>query len=684
MNKGTLNGAIRGASRRTGWIMVWILVLLTACAIKEERAPIPLTGGPGDALYLKAEKKFQDRYYNEALGLYNDYLAMYSESPLAPSAMLKIGAIHVAEGEYETARSVYLQMIAAYPQSRLIGEAHILLLSTYYQEGEYQQVVDNAAIIDDVQLSPEERIRKNAIVGDAYLALGEYAAATHIYFNLFKDVSASEQSRLIRKIETAAAHLAPDKIAEYYGQTDDERLKGILLYLQGTALAAESRFEEAINTLTEFVDCYPEDERAPDARFLIERYTSSGAFRPYTIGCLLPLSGKYQTFGMNALKGIESAMGRFGEQYPDTEVRIVIRDTGADPLKAAAYVRELVEEEKVAVIIGPILTAQAAALAAQELQAPIITFSQKNNIVEIGDYVFRHFLTPEMQVDTIVDYAMIDLGLRRFAILYPNEKYGETFMHLFWDAVVDKGGTVVGVENYEKTQADFAAPIKKLVGLYYKVPQALQGMIETYKGYPVPPGPNLFGTPPVVEPDEMPDEKAEKEQEAPEPIVDFDAVFIPDGPEKANLLLPQLTYYDVVDVYLFGTNLWHSDELIRTADQHVQGAILPEIFFDKSENAIVKDFVRYFGATFGEPPGFLEAITYDTAMMIFQIMRQPHIRFRATIKNALVDMPGYHGVTGITRFKKSGEVVKQLYLLQVRGDGFFELPRYSTITDVPE
>ena len=100
---------------------------------------------------------------------------------------------------------------------------------------------------------------------------------------------------------------------------------------------------------------------------------------------------------------------------------------------------------------------------AQEKRIPIITLSQKENIAEIGDYVFRNFITPKMQVETIVSYAIDMLGLSRFAILYPDDKYGTGFMTLFQDEVMAYGGEIVAVEPYNPDQTDFAEPIKTLL-----------------------------------------------------------------------------------------------------------------------------------------------------------------------------------------------------------------------------
>ena len=50
--------------------------------------------------------------------------------------------------------------------------------------------------------------------------------------------------------------------------------------------------------------------------------------------------------------------------------------------------------DQVAAILGPIVTSEIAGREAQEMGIPIITFTQKDNIPEIGDKVFRNFSLP--------------------------------------------------------------------------------------------------------------------------------------------------------------------------------------------------------------------------------------------------------------------------------------------------
>jgi ABC-type branched-subunit amino acid transport system substrate-binding protein len=325
----------------------------------------------------------------------------------------------------------------------------------------------------------------------------------------------------------------------------------------------------------------------------------------------------------------------------------------------------------VAAIIGPIVTSEVAAREAQEMGIPIITLTQKDNIPEIGDKVFRNFITPKMQVQSLTSFAVESLGLFRFAILYPDETYGNTFMNLFWDQLLEAGGQVVAVESYKPDQTDFSDSIRKLVGLYYEIPEDLK------------PEEEVLADDLEQQTDDNVDQasgetrqrsaRGEDEDEKPQAIVDFDAIFIPDSPGKAGLIVPQLAYYDIKDVYILGTNLWHSDSLIEIASQYVQGAVMPDGFFADSPSPRVQKFVQEFEETYQETPDFIEAIVYDTAMILFNVASQEQIRYRSEIRDALLNLDNFPGITGLTRFDENGDARKKLYLLRVKGKKFVEL-----------
>jgi ABC-type branched-subunit amino acid transport system substrate-binding protein len=501
------------------------------------------------------------------------------------------------------------------------------------------------------------------------MAMGSPIDAIDYYARARENAIAVEQEVVIGKLQEAIARLDSADVAILVNHPDESLPLDYLMFQLGLNYAMEEKYDEALTILTELLDRYPAHNNRDLVESLIEEIRKNAVFNRHTIGCLLPLSGPYEVFGQRALKGIELALAQFSSQSDAPPINIIVKDTGADPDKTMMALEELYDDQ-VAAILGPIVTSEIAGREAQEMGIPIITFTQKDNIPEIGDKVFRNFITPEMQVQAIASFTVHSLGLNRFAILYPEETYGLTYMNLFWDKLLELGGTVVGVESYKPNQTDFIDPIKKLVGLYYEIPEDLKPEEDPDIASE---DDDASGQPEdqtMVSDDE---EVMAEEEEEPEPIIDFDAVFIPDSPGKVGQIVPQLAYFDIRDVYLLGTNLWHSDSLIKIADRYVQGAVMPDGFFAQSNSARVREFVKVFEETYQETPDFVAAVVYDSAMILFDVVSRSHIRYRTEIRDELFNLENFPGVTGITRFDEKGDVVKKMHLLRIKGKRFVEL-----------
>ena len=211
------------------------------------------------------------------------------------------------------------------------------------------------------------------------------------------------------------------------------------------------------------------------------------------------------------------------------------------------------------------------------------------------------------------------------------------------------------------------------MGLYYEIPEDLKP--EEEEDLSTEDGEEQ--TDEIIE--EAPEEPQKKgvrgqdDEEKPQAIVDFEAIFIPDSPGKAGQIAPQLAYYDIKDIYILGTNLWHSNSLIKIANQYVQGAIMPDGFFAGSPSPRVQNFVNVFEETYEETPDFIEAVVYDSAMIMFNVVGREQIRYRSEIRDELLNLEDFPGVTGLTSFDENGDARKKLYLLRVKGKKFVEL-----------
>ncbi len=365
------------------------------------------------------------------------------------------------------------------------------------------------------------------------------------------------------------------------------------------------------------------------------------------IGCLLPLSGPFAIYGQEVLRGIEMGLGLYQNQGPAASLELVLEDTEAKEETVEGAMRRLVQEEKVIAIIGPLrgVVAEAAAREAEAQGVPLIVISQRPGITKMGRMVFRNFLTPDAEVGGLVKLAVEELGVKRGAILYPDTGYGQTLAGLFEAELTKMGGKVVVKESYDPKQTDFAEQIKKmaLIG----GPRE-KGLLEQL---------SLTRSPEEEEARVMPSKT--------DPIIDFDAIFIPDHYERIAMIVPQLIYHEVRGPIILGTSTWQSEKLLDLAGEYLEGALIPSGFFPGANRQSTKDFVEGYKEAFGALPSVLAACGCDTIGILKEILSKDAVETRKELQQALLNHPGFDGVSGLVKFDGSGELARGPLLLTV-------------------
>jgi branched-chain amino acid transport system substrate-binding protein len=677
------------------------LFLIPACAPSRvsTRQGVPSSAESIEALkrFEKAEHLFQEQAYLEALDIYKDYLREFPGGSLADTALMKIGLVYMAVEDYPQARQAFESLVSHYPNSPFVEDARLNVIVTYDKEGDYRSAERYAGSALRSAQTPHQAFRIHNLMGYTYSASNQFKDGIESFMKAYQLASGQERTETLSKVKELITYLKEPELKSLLETYGDSIPGGYLRLQLAREYASEDLVDMAMKVLSDMIRLFPQHEEIETARALMEELESRTRVNPFLIGCILPLTGPYGTFGNRALTGIELALQRFNEQPDVNPMQLLIQDSKGDPNETAMALETLALTHGVVGIIGPMITSESAAIKAQALRVPIMTLTQKPNITLTGDYVFRDFLTLSLQVKAIMNYAVGDLDLQRFAVLYPEERYGVSFMNRFWDELISRGAEVVGIESYGTEQTDFSDAIKKLIGLYYPRPERPpeegiqdEGVREQFPepeektGWVDPQDTPEAAGDTFSDQGELPQENQgaleeedqeqwSEEKEEPEPIIDFEAIFIPDSFEKVGLIAPQLLFHDVADVLLLGTNLWHSEKLIEMARGYVQGAIVPDGFFVNSPSPRIRDFVESYQEVFGSLPGFLEAQAYDAAWILFEAANKPGVRSRRTLKEAIMEVKDFPGVTGVTSFDETGDADKDLYLLRIEGGRFVQI-----------
>ncbi len=670
------------------YLLIVYLFILSACAplLGPTKEKQPLTPETLQALkhFEDAQRLFEKQSYPEALAIYQSYLKQFPKGPLVDTALMKIGLVYMAVENYAQARKAFQRLLRHYRTSPFAEDARFNVILTYYKEGDYRSALQHAKSVLQVAKTRHQRFRIHNLMGYICIANRQFKDAISSYMKAYEIAPQQERPEVMSKVKEVITYLKEPDLKLLIGVYGDRFPGGYLRLQLAREYASEDRIDPAMEVFSDLISLFPDHDEIEKAKALKEELESRSFVDLSLIGCILPLSGPYATFGNRALTGIELALDQFNAQPYVNPIRLLIKDSKGDPTEAVAALETLVLQDGVVGVIGPMITSESAAIKAQDLGVPIMTLTQKPNIAQVGDYVFRNFLTMSLQVKAIVEYAVEDLGLERLAILYPDEPYGISFMNRFWDELIGRGAEVVAVESYGPEQTDFSDAIAKLVGLYYPRPEEPPAEETPDAGGTwdmfLRPQEDEDGLPGFEQPYGLSSETAsdqeglaQHEEEEPKPIIDFEAIFIPDSFEKVGLITPQFLYHDVANVLLLGTNLWHSDKLIEMAGGYIQGAVVPDGFFANSPSFRVRSFVMRYEDVFGRPPAFLEAQAYDAASIFFRAANDPQVRSRRTLKMAIMEVEGFPGVTGDTSFDETGDVEKDIYLLTVKGRRFVQI-----------
>jgi branched-chain amino acid transport system substrate-binding protein len=606
----------------------------------------------------QAETYRQRGRFAQALDAYAAFLKKHPEHERSALVLHRMAEIYLETGNYKTALDLLEGIPERYSGYEEIPAVHYQIGKTSYLLGEYQRSKDEL-------LKWQKKYPRHSLMGDSLLLLGDTFKAlgdNPQAFNWWLKANEAfphdlpRQEALNAKLEELIEASKLEELTQLTRYAVETEYAPKVYHKIATIFLEKDELAEAREAAMALIHSTHEHSWVSLGQRLLEKIQDLLSVKKGVVGCLLPLSGPFAIYGEEVLNGIQLGMGISSNAGEGPGLELVIKDTQGKPEKALTGLEDLVNSEKVMAIIGPLSSKTASAVAprAQELGVPIVTLTQKSGITEEGEMVFRNFLTPSQEVKRLLDMAMGEMGMRRFGILYPENSYGRFFMNLFWDRLEEGGGMVTAIESYNPETTDFAAQIKKMIGLYYPRPDSLvQKLREMW-----------------------PPEREESEiyTEEPEPIIDFDSVFIPDNFQRVAMIAPQLVYHDIAEVLFMGTNLWQSPQLIEMAGDYVQGAIFSSGFFERLGDPLVNVFSHEYRSNFDASPGILAATGYDTIRLLEKVMAQEGFHTRKGFQKALLEYRDFEGITGKIFFDPQGEIQREPLLLTISGKRMVALP----------
>jgi len=542
-------------------------------------------------------------------------------------ALFKDGELLLSNGETEKALWRFKSVVTDFPQSPLFNEAKFKMGICYTRLKRPKDAIRILNELFQTFLSPSRMMQILTLLGDNHLELKDRLAALHWYGKslLITGQPRDELKQKVRSTMDASDSEEELKSIEslYHGAYAGGYAKLRLAQMakrQGSDLVAK-------RYLMELEKEYQGTDYIVQAKELLDTISLSIRSK-YTVGVILPLSGIHRPFGERALQGIQLAIKE--TDYP--LISLAVRDSKGSPWEAEKAAEELVNKEKVMAIIGPLLSIDVnqAAKKAQQMKVSLLTFSSKEPSSNREDFVFQNSVTPLEQIRTLTEFIIRELEFRTFAVFYPNSPYGLYFKNLFNQEVTQRGGKVLGSVVYQEDQTDFSQEIKR----FFKIK--------------------------VIQ---KPDTKRKKEDEF-KALFSVDGVFIPDSHDRVGMILSQMAYYDVQETFL-GTNSWNGPGLISIGGKGAEGSIFVDAFFKKNPSALVARFVEEFRKTYQRDPETLEALSYDGAKFIKEILQSKTVSSPLELQEELRRVKNFQGVSGLKGFAEDGRAIRTLSILKV-------------------
>jgi len=427
------------------------------------------------------------------------------------------------------------------------------------------------------------------------------------------------------------------------------------------------------------------DTEQTAAQFLQRRMNEDFKLQPDKIGVLLPLSGKYEAAGRQVRQSLELG---FSDQA--TTRTLVFKDSGSGAETATAAIEDLVLKEGVIAVIGPLLTDETEAVvkAAEALRIPLVSLSQAMDTPEEHEWVVQAMMTPQHQADRLGRYLMETLGMSTFAIFAPDSNYGRKAATLFTEYVQEHGGSITVHETYDTTATDLV-PFAQTLGRKDYEGRKREFIELKRKAQNTNANPNRVVLPPVI---------------------DFEALFIPDSASRLPLACAALAYEefpmgdfqttkDGPIIPLVGLSSWNNSSLITAGGPYTRGSFFTDVFITQptkkepeeatsddspqaeptaeAETETVEldpktDFISYYRAKIGRTPTAREAIIYDAGALIGQAALS-EASTPAHFLTAIYGVEVEGSVTGAQRFDpQTQSIALDIRVLTITRDAIVE------------
>ncbi len=375
----------------------------------------------------EAEGSYSSKDYAKA----EDILVQLSHSfPKAPQYtyfQLMIAKCEYHLKNYDSAQEKFKDFIHQFPQSRYIASSYYLLGNTTYLLGKIFESAQNFVLA--YQLAETSQL---------------------------KDLSQTSLEPLLEK-------WLSEKELEKLSQTEkDKKLAHLIFFHLGKRNVENKNYAKALEALNYYRDNFPKGKDIQEVNLLIKE-ASSSSLPVIKVGVLASLGRDFSNYGTSFVNGIQLALSSYTPEQK--RVELVVKDTEGDLMKTGSLCRDLIEEDRVVCILGPLESESVvkAADVAENARIPLVTpASNKEGLTSLGNCIFELFPSEARMGKSMAEFVVRSQVFSDFVMLIPEPGGDNTKALNFKNTVEALGGKILAVEYYPPGTVDFSPYIERI------------------------------------------------------------------------------------------------------------------------------------------------------------------------------------------------------------------------------
>jgi branched-chain amino acid transport system substrate-binding protein len=349
----------------------------------------------------------------------------------------------------------------------------------------------------------------------------------------------------------------------------------------------------------------------------------AGAADTVKIGLLAPLTGFAAADGLSVLNSVQLAVERVNQDggLLGRQVELVYYDDRADGKEAVALSRKLIQQDRVAGVVGGSYSTPSRAVAPifEDEEIPFVAaYAVHPDVTTSGKYCFRNGFLGMVEGKSAGYVSVELLKAKKIALLTSDNDFGRTLAEGFKAYLGDQGkdAQIVFEQTYPFQEKDFKPYLSK-------VKEANPDILFA-SGY-------YFQTGPIV--------------------------------QQAREL--------GLDIQILGEEGADSPKFLEIAGAAAEGFVIVTNLDRDDPRPVVQDFLKTFEQRYQIQPDMVGASAYDAFMIICDGIRRAGSTDGPAIQQAIAATKDYNGLTGVLKgFTDIGEVVKEVQV-QIVKDGRF-------------